>query len=126
VAAPHARELRAWHRQPANAAHEPARARALYWAGDIVCLWAALQLVGGHKITVAALVLAYTGGYILTRRALPAGGAGFVEVALTFALVAMGARFIPALIGVLVYRLFNFWLPILPALALMPLDPPTA
>jgi uncharacterized membrane protein YbhN (UPF0104 family) len=99
---------------------------ALYWAGDIVCLWAALQLVGGHKITVAALVLAYTGGYILTRRALPAGGAGFVEVALTFALVAMGARFIPALIGVLVYRLFNFWLPILPALALMPLDPPTA
>lgn len=99
---------------------------ALYWAGDILCLWAALQLVGGHEITVAALVLAYTGGYILTRRALPAGGAGFVEVALTFALVAMGVRFIPALIGVLVYRLFNFWLPIVPALALMPLDPPTA
>ena len=36
------------------------------------------------------------------------------------ALVGMGVRFVPAPIGVLVYRLFNFWLPIVPALALMP------
>jgi uncharacterized membrane protein YbhN (UPF0104 family) len=92
----------------------------LYWAGDMLCLWAALQLVGGSRISVAALVLAYSAGYVLTRRALPAGGAGIVEVALTFALVGMGVRFVPALIGVLVYRLFNFWLPIVPALALMP------
>jgi hypothetical protein len=92
----------------------------LYWAGDMLCLWAALQLVGGNRITGAALVLAYSGGYVLTRRALPAGGAGIVEVALTFALVGMGVRFVPALIGVLVYRLFNFWLPIVPALWLLP------
>ena len=35
-------------------------------------------------------------------------------------LVGMGAAFAPALVAVLVYRLFNFWLPIVPALALMP------
>ena len=93
---------------------------ALYWAGDMLCLWAALQLVGGNRVTIAALVLAYSGGYVLTRRALPAGGAGVVEVALTFALVGMGVRFVPALIGVLVYRLFNFWLPIVPSLLLLP------
>ena len=93
---------------------------SLYWAGDILCLWAALQLVGGKHITLAALVLAYSAGYVLTRRALPAGGAGVVEIALTFALVGMGIRFVPALIGVLVYRLFNFWLPIVPALILLP------
>jgi uncharacterized membrane protein YbhN (UPF0104 family) len=93
---------------------------ALYWAGDILCLWAALQLVGGKHITVAALVLAYSGGYVLTRRSLPAGGAGLVEVALTFSLVGMGVQIVPALIGVLVYRLFNFWLPIVPALVLLP------
>ena len=93
---------------------------SLYWAGDILCLWAALQLVGGTRITLAALVLAYSGGYVLTRRSLPAGGAGVVEVALTFALVGMGVRIVPALVGVLVYRIFNFWLPIVPALALMP------
>jgi uncharacterized membrane protein YbhN (UPF0104 family) len=92
----------------------------LYWAGDILCLWAALQLVGGNHITLAALVVAYSAAYLLTRRSLPAGGAGVVEVALTFALVGMGVRFVPALIGVLVYRLFNFWLPIVPALILLP------
>ena len=88
----------------------------LYWAGDILCLWAAIQLVDG-QITVAKLILAYSGGYVLTRRALPAGGAGVVEVALTVALVGMGMNFTPALLAVLVYRLFNFWLPIVAALA---------
>ena len=93
---------------------------ALYWVGDIVCLWAALQVVGGRHLTVSALVLAYSGGYVLTRRSLPAGGAGLVEIALTLALVGMGMRFAPALIGVVIYRLFNFWLPIVPALLLIP------
>jgi len=92
---------------------------ALYWAGDITCLWAALQLANGHT-TVALLLIAYSGGYVLTRRALPAGGAGFVEVALTYALVGVGVGFTRALMAVLIYRLFNFWLPIVPALALMP------
>jgi uncharacterized membrane protein YbhN (UPF0104 family) len=91
----------------------------LYWFGDIFCLWAALQFVG-VQISASLLVLAYSGAYVLTRRALPAGGAGVVELALTIALVGMGVRFTPALIGVVVYRLFNFWLPIVPALALMP------
>jgi uncharacterized membrane protein YbhN (UPF0104 family) len=91
----------------------------VYYAGDILCLWGALRLVDTH-IPIAALVLAYTGGYLLTRRALPAGGAGFVEIALTFALVGMGVGLAHALLGVVVYRVFNFWLPIIPALALMP------
>jgi uncharacterized membrane protein YbhN (UPF0104 family) len=92
----------------------------VYWAGDIACLWAALMLVGGPRMTASALVVAYSGGYVLSRRSLPAGGAGVVEAALTFALVGMGAPFAPALVAVLIYRLFNFWLPIVPALALMP------
>src|SRR5204862_129041 len=54
------------------------------------------------------------------RRALPGGGAGLVEVLMTFALVWVGVPFAPALLGVLVYRLFNFWLPIVPALAVLP------
>ena len=92
----------------------------LYWAGDIACLWAALQLVGGKQITISALILAYSGGYVLSRRSLPAGGAGVVEIALTLALVGMGVRFAQALVAVLIYRLFNFWLSIVPALMLMP------
>lgn len=92
---------------------------AAYWAGDILCLWAALRIVDA-RISVAVLVLAYSGGYVLTRRALPAGGAGVVEIALTFALVWMGLPFVRTLVAVVIYRLFNFWLPILPALVLMP------
>jgi uncharacterized membrane protein YbhN (UPF0104 family) len=91
-----------------------------YWAGDILCLWAALRCVGADPISFSALVLAYSGGYVLTRRSLPAGGAGVVELALTFALVGMGMRVVPALVGVVIYRLFNFWLPIVPALFVIP------
>lgn len=91
----------------------------LYWAGDIACLWAALKFVNSH-LSLSAIVLAYSGGYVLTRRALPAGGAGVVETVLTFALVAFGVHFATAFTAVLVYRLFNFWLPILPAILLMP------
>ena len=57
---------------------------------------------------------------MLTRRALPVGGAGFVEIALTLSLVGLGLHSAPALLGVVVYRLFNFWLPIVAALALIP------
>ena len=92
----------------------------LYWAGDIACLWAALQLVGGKQITLSALILAYSGGYVLSRRSLPAGGAGLVEIALTFALAGMGVPLAHAFVAVLIYRLFNFWLPIVPALMLIP------
>jgi uncharacterized membrane protein YbhN (UPF0104 family) len=93
---------------------------AAYWAGDIACLWGALQFFGNPKLSIPALIIGYATGYVLTRRSLPAGGAGLVEVALTFALTWVGFPFVRALLGVVVYRLFNLWLPILPALAVLP------
>ena len=93
---------------------------ALYWAGDIACLWGALAFFGNPRLSVPALILAYATGYVLTRRSLPAGGAGVVEIALTFALTWFGLAFVRALLGVVVYRLFNLWLPIGPAFAVMP------
>ena len=93
---------------------------AAYWAGDIACLWGALQFFGNPRLSVPALIIGYATGYVLTRRSLPAGGAGIVEIALTFALTWVGFPFVRALLGVVVYRLFNLWLPILPALAVLP------
>jgi uncharacterized membrane protein YbhN (UPF0104 family) len=93
---------------------------AAYWAGDIACLWGALQVFGNPRLSLPALILGYATGYVLTRRSLPAGGAGVVEIALTFALHWVGFPFVRALLGVVVYRLFNLWLPILPALATLP------
>jgi uncharacterized membrane protein YbhN (UPF0104 family) len=93
---------------------------ALYWAGDIACLWGALAFFGNPPLSVPALIVGYSTGYVLTRRSLPAGGAGVVEIALTFALYWVGLPFGRALLGVVVYRLFNLWLPIVPALAVLP------
>ncbi|HZR91863.1 MAG TPA: YbhN family protein [Gaiellaceae bacterium] len=92
---------------------------AFFWLGDITCLWAALKTYS-VEVSAPALVLAYATGYVASRRSLPAGGAGVVEVLMTFALVWVGVPLAPALVGVLVYRLFNFWLPIVPALAALP------
>jgi uncharacterized membrane protein YbhN (UPF0104 family) len=92
---------------------------ALYWLGDIATLWAALEVFHA-ELSLPALILAYATGYVATRRSLPAGGAGIVEVLMTFSLVWVGLGLAPALMGVLVYRLFNFWLPIVPALVVLP------
>jgi uncharacterized membrane protein YbhN (UPF0104 family) len=89
----------------------------LYWAGDIVCLWACLRGFLGHPPSVAALLIGYATGYALTRRTLPLAGAGPVEALLPFTLSWVSIPLAPALLAVLVYRAFNLWLPLLPALA---------
>jgi uncharacterized membrane protein YbhN (UPF0104 family) len=92
---------------------------ALFCLGDMTCLWAALNAFS-VEISLPALVLAYATGSVASRRSLPAGGAGLVEVLMTFALVWVGIPLAPALAGVLLHRLVSFWLPIVPALALLP------
>ena len=110
--------LRALFRRPVQ--HLPGLLGvAFYWFGDIACLWAALRTFGVH-VSWPALIVAYATGYVASRRSLPAGGAGVVEVLMTFALVWVGLPLAPALAGVLLYRLFNFWLPIVPALVFLP------
>jgi uncharacterized membrane protein YbhN (UPF0104 family) len=92
---------------------------AFFCLGDMVCLWAALRAFS-IDISLPALVLAYATGSVASRRSLPAGGAGVVEVLMTFALVWVGVSLAPALAAVLLHRLVSFWLPLVPALALMP------
>jgi uncharacterized membrane protein YbhN (UPF0104 family) len=92
---------------------------ALYWFGDILCLWASLRAFHAD-VRIPALIIAYATGYVLTRRSLPAGGIGVAEVALTFALHWLGVPFATALLGVFTYRIFNFWLALFPALAVLP------
>ena len=92
---------------------------AAYWGGDMFCLWAALQAF--HvQTTAAAVVLAYSTGYVATLVPLPTGGVGSVEAAMTFALVAVGVDLSPALLAVVTYRLFSYWLPTIPALLVLP------
>jgi uncharacterized protein (TIRG00374 family) len=91
----------------------------VYWGGDILTLYAALRAFGVH-VGLVPLVLAYTTAYVVTSLPLPAGGAGGVEAGLAFSLHAVGVPLAPALLATLVYRVFTLWLPIVPALALLP------
>jgi uncharacterized membrane protein YbhN (UPF0104 family) len=91
----------------------------LYWTGDILCLWAASRAFGSD-LPLEAVVVAYATGYVATLVPLPTGGVGGVEAAMTFALVAVGSPLATALLGVFAYRLFSFWLPTLPGLAVLP------
>jgi uncharacterized membrane protein YbhN (UPF0104 family) len=88
---------------------------ALYWFGDIFCLWACLQAFTHGTPDISLLLLGYATGYALTRRTLPLGGAGAVDALLPFALSWCGISLAAAVIAVFAYRVFNLWLPLVPA-----------
>jgi uncharacterized membrane protein YbhN (UPF0104 family) len=92
---------------------------AIYWLGDIVTLWAALR-VFDVRLSVPVLVLAYGTGWALTRRSLPLGGPGVVEILMAWVLTWFHVPFAAAASGVVAYRLFNFWLALVPAAAVLP------
>jgi uncharacterized membrane protein YbhN (UPF0104 family) len=94
----------------------------LYWAGDVLTLYAALRAFDVHP-QVVPLVLAYVTAFVVTALPLPAGGSGGVEAGLTFSLNAVGIPLAPALLATLVYRAFTLWLPVGPAVALLPQVP---
>jgi uncharacterized membrane protein YbhN (UPF0104 family) len=88
---------------------------ALYWLADIACLWACLRAFHWTP-DLAALLIGYATGYALTRRTLPLGGAGAVEAFVSFALAWTGVPLATAVLAVCAYRVFNLWLPLVPAI----------
>ena len=105
---------------------------AVYWTADIFVLWACIAVFSGHQPGVATIVIGYATGYALTRRALPLAGAGAVEALLPFALSWTGIGLGVAVASVFAYRVFNLWLPLIPAAAGLfvlkraSVDPPVA
>lgn len=88
---------------------------ALYWALDIASFYGAIRFIGLQP-NVGETIIAYATGYALTRRSTPLGGAGTTETLMTFALHWVGVPVAPALAAVVVYRVFNFALPTVPAM----------
>jgi uncharacterized membrane protein YbhN (UPF0104 family) len=87
----------------------------VYWAGDVVCLYACLAPFH-HAPSLPAIVIAHAVGYVLTRRTFPLAGAGFVEVLMPLTLAAAGVPLATAVVGVFLYRVINLWLPLVPAI----------
>lgn len=86
----------------------------LYWTLDITALYAALRFVGLSP-NAPEVILAYATGYALTRRSMPLAGAGVTEALMTFSLHWVGLPIGSSLAAVVVYRLFNFVFPAVPA-----------
>ncbi len=143
VASPRGHGLRAWWRYLARAVGvaladaiggvvflrwlvlRPSRHRLgllgypLYWTGELLVLYGAIRGFGAD-IGVLPLILAYATGYVATALPLPAGGAGGIEAALALTLHAVGVPLSSALLAAVLYRVITFWLPLIPALALLP------
>src|SRR3954470_10054920 len=84
----------------------------LWWAGDIAVLWACFKAFGVAP-PAAVIVVAYFVGMFANTLPLP-GGVGGVDGGMVAALVAFGADPSLAVLAVLAYRFFAFWLPIAP------------
>ena len=91
----------------------------VYWAGHMLCLYAGLRAFD-VQVGLPALIVGFATGYAASALPLPAGGSGGIEGGMTFALTAVGVPLAPALLGVVAYRIFTFWLPMVPALAVLP------
>jgi uncharacterized protein (TIRG00374 family) len=83
-----------------------------WWGFDVAVLWASFNAFG-HSPPIAVLVMAYFIGQLGNVLPLP-GGVGGVEGGLIGALIAFGVDAGLAVVAVLVYRGFNFWLPTIP------------
>jgi uncharacterized membrane protein YbhN (UPF0104 family) len=84
---------------------------ALNWLLDATVLWVMLAAVGEH-LSVGPLLTVYGLGNILAILPLTPGGLGVVEGVMIPSLVGLGVPRASALIAVLGWRLWQFWMPI--------------
>jgi len=89
---------------------------SVYWAAEILSLWAALRMFG-LRPSAAVVVLAYATGHVLTPRSLPLSGVGVTELLLPLALTWTGLPLAGAVPAVFAYRLALLALSIPPAIA---------
>ena len=92
---------------------DPALAGAiLFWAFQILVLWAAFRAFGDAP-PAAVLVQAFFVGMLGNLLPMP-GGVGGVEGGMIASFVAFGVDPGLAVVAVLIYRAFTFWLPLIP------------
>jgi putative heme transporter len=83
-----------------------------WWGFDIAVLWACLKAFGDGP-TVAVVVMAYFVGMLANVLPIP-GGIGAVDGGMIGALIGFGVSGGLAIVAVLSYRAFAFWLPTIP------------
>lgn len=81
------------------------------WAFDALSLWASLRAFG-YSGGVIELTLAFAVAQVVASLPISPGGLGLVEVSLITLLISLGGAASAAVLGVLMWRLFNYWLPL--------------
>ena len=94
----------------------------MWWGFDIAVLWACFKAFG-EAPSFAVITVAYFVGMLANTLPLP-GGVGGVDGGMVGALIAFGVEPELALIAVLAYRGFAFWLPIVPGARRLPRPAP--
>jgi uncharacterized protein (TIRG00374 family) len=84
---------------------------AAFWLSDAASLWVFLAAFG-HFTSPYGLLVAYGLANVLAFLPITPGGLGIVEGVLVPTLVGFGSPRGVAILGVITYRLVNFWLPI--------------
>ena len=84
---------------------------AANWLLDAASLWV-FVLAYGSRVGIDALLVSYGLANVLAAIPLTPGGLGVVEAVLTSSLVGFGTPRGAAILGVISWRLVNFWLPI--------------
>jgi uncharacterized protein (TIRG00374 family) len=84
-----------------------------WWGFDIAVLWACFHAFGGDPPPIAVIVMAYFVGMLGNALPLP-GGIGGVDGGMIGAFLAFGVPGGLAVVAVLAYRAFSFWLPTIP------------
>ena len=92
---------------------------ALFWAGDVLAVWAALAAFG-LLMNGYALVVGYCTGMVFSRRIAPVAGAGTLALFLPLTIWAGGAPLAIAIAAIAAYRGLGFWLTLPSALASLP------
>lgn len=111
------RGIRTVATQLRNLVEDPARLRrgsviaAVNWLLDAAALWVALTAFG-HSPGIVGLLVAYGLANVMAAVPITPGGLGVIEAVLIPTLVAFGAPASVAAVGVVAYRMVNFWLPI--------------
>lgn len=92
----------------------------LYWGGDMLALWATTAAFG-YEMSAPAVIVGLGSGMIITRRTAPLGGAGIISLVLVPTLwYGSGVPLAASVLGIVFYRLFTMWVPILPGLIALP------
>lgn len=74
--------------------------------------WVVFLAAFGQRISPDGLLIAFCLANVLAAVPVTLGGLGIVEAVLTPTVVGFGTPKAAAILGVISYRLFNFWVPI--------------